>query len=86
MVSLTHSVFEAIIFVDVASAGAQFDAVTQTDSPPLGLSELRDRNAVHLPGLTVFKHHCLLTEAQTAIILEREVSQSVSQSFCSVFF
>uniref|UniRef100_A0A672QDJ6 Uncharacterized protein n=1 Tax=Sinocyclocheilus grahami TaxID=75366 RepID=A0A672QDJ6_SINGR len=36
-VSLTHSVFEAIIFVDVSSAGAQFDAVTQTDSPPLGL-------------------------------------------------
>lgn len=76
-VSLTHSVFEAIIFVDVTSGGAQFDAVTQTDSPPLGLSELGDPNAVHLPSLTVLKHHCLLTEAQTAIILQREVSQWV---------
>lgn len=68
-VSPTHSVFEAIIFVDVSSAGAQLDAVTQTDSPPLGLSELRHRNAVHLPSLTVFIHHCLLTEAKTPIIL-----------------
>jgi len=60
----------------VTSGGAQFDAVTQTDSPPLGLSELGDPNAVHLPGLIVFKHNCLLTEAQTAIILKREASQS----------
>lgn len=74
-----HSVFEAIIFVDVSSASAQLDAVTQTDSPPLGLSELRHRNAVHLPSLTVFIHHCLLTEAKTPIVLKTESRQTFSR-------
>lgn len=72
--SLTHRIFEAIVFVDVTSVGGQFNAMAQTNSPPLDLSEFRDGNAVHLPGLTVFIHHCLLTKAQTPIILWGELT------------
>lgn len=68
----THSIFEAIVFVNVSGGGGQFDAVAQADSPPLGLTELWDGDTVHFARLTAFIHHYLLTESQAPIILQQE--------------
>ena len=66
----THRVPEAVVFVDVSGAGDQLDAVPQTHTSPLGLAELHGRDVVHLACLAALVHHVLLTEAQTAIVLQ----------------
>lgn len=67
----THCVPEAIIFVDVSCAGAQFDAVAQTHSSPLSQVELTSWDAVHLARLAAFVNHILLTEPQPPVILQQ---------------
>lgn len=71
-VSITHRVSEAIILINVASAGDQFDAVAETHLSPLGLCQLGHMDAIHLSCLTVLVNNRLLTEAQASIILRQE--------------
>lgn len=72
IMSFTHRIFEAIILVDVASAGDQLNAIAETHSSPLCLNQFRHSDAVHLPCLIVLVNNCLFTETQASIILDTE--------------